>query len=104
MRSTVVQEAGPVQQKSEQQRSPLSGFFQGLATAWEHFVSMVSNTRRAIMRGHKTDYVVIRLEQELSERTPDQPWYYSYLPTYKPPLSLESLDRALDRIAHDPDV
>src|SRR5438270_893275 len=100
MRSTVVTEAAG----NEQQKSPVQAFFRGLGAAWEHFVSFLSNTWRAIVRGHRTDYAVIRMEQELSERTPEQPWYYSYLPTYKPPLSIEALDNVLKRIAHDPDL
>ncbi len=64
----------------------------------------MSNARRAMLRGHRTDFAVIRLDHALAERTPDLPWYYAYLPGYKVPLSLEYLHDALERIAHDPDL
>ena len=55
-------------------------------------------------RGHKTDYAVIRLDHAIAERAPDIPWYYAYLPNFKPPMSLEYLHEALERIAYDPDL
>lgn len=50
------------------------------------------------------DYVVITLQGDLRERDPERPWYVDFLPGYHPPQTLESLQRALDRIADDPDV
>jgi protease-4 len=64
----------------------------------------MSNARRSLLRGHKTDYAVIRLDHEISERAPDVPWYYAYMPGFKPPMSLEYLHDALERIAYDPDL
>lgn len=88
----------------EQSKSPWRLFFRGVTAAWEQFLCSLSNMRRAMMRGHKTDYAVIRMAHTLSERTPDLPWYYAYLPNFKPPLSLEYLHDALKRIARDPDL
>ena len=44
------------------------------------------------------------MDHAISERAPDVPWYYAYLPGLKLPLSLEYLHTALERIAADPDV
>lgn len=90
--------------EKEQPRRSWRAFQQGVATFWEQLFRSLSNARRSIMRGHKTDYAVIRLDHAISERTPDSPWYYAYLPGFKIPLSLEYLHNALERIAHDPDL
>ncbi len=90
--------------EKEQQKQPWRAFAQAIAAFWEQFVCALANGRRALMRGHKTDYAVIRMDHAVSERMPDLPWYYAFLPTVKPPLSLEYLHNALERIAHDPDL
>jgi protease-4 len=87
-----------------EERNSWRAFREGFAAFWEQLLCSISNARRALLRGHKTDYAVIRLDHELSERTPDVPWYYAYLPGYRIPLSLEYLHDALKRIAHDPDL
>jgi protease-4 len=88
----------------KQNQRPWRAFFQGMGAAWEQFICIIGNTWRAIRRGHRTDYAVIRMDHALSERTPDLPWYYALLPGYKPPLSLEYLHHALEGIANDPDL
>lgn len=90
-------------QKSSQ-RSPLRAFGQGLAALWEQLDCLLANIRRSMLRGRLADYAVIRLDRELFERMPQLPWYYAYMPGTKLPLSLEYLNNALERIAHDPDV
>src|SRR5215203_1969807 len=96
-----IQEVEPGTEKKQQGRA-WHTFFAGVGALWERFVCFLSNMRRRMMRGHKTDYAVIRLDHALAERTPAMPWYYGYLPGFRPPLSLESLQKALERIAHDP--
>jgi protease-4 len=64
----------------------------------------LANGRRRLLRRHLPDYVVIPLDQPLSERDPELPWWYGYIPGRKRPLSLEALSSALERIAADPDV
>lgn len=88
----------------EQQNQPWRQFLQGLGSLWDRFVCFIANTLRRLQRKRLADYAVIVLDQEISERTPELPWYYSYLPGYRPPLSLEFLHNALHRIALDPDV
>jgi protease IV len=64
----------------------------------------VANFWRRLRHRKIPDYVVIHLDQAVSERAPDAPWWYAYLPWIKLPLSLEYLHAALDRIVDDPDV
>jgi protease-4 len=47
---------------------------------------------------------MIVLDHAISERAPDVPWWYAYIPGLKLPLSLEYLQIAMARIAVDPDV
>lgn len=63
-----------------------------------------SNARRRLFRSRLADYAVIELVGALEERTPDTPWWYSFLPGYRPALSLENIDAALRALAGDPDV
>lgn len=76
----------------------------GIAAAWDRLGCWLANRRRRMLRGHLPDYVVITLDHAISERAPDVPWWYAYLPGLKLPLSLEYLHDALRRIAVDPDV
>ena len=64
----------------------------------------ISNARRRLFHSRLADYVVIEMSGMLEERTPDTPWWYSFLPGYRPALSLENIDTALSAIAGDPDV
>ncbi|MCC6455217.1 MAG: signal peptide peptidase SppA [Caldilineaceae bacterium] len=90
--------------RKESQESPVRSFLHGLAAFGEQLGCLLANARRALFRGRMADYAVIRMDREVSERMPHIPWFYAYLPNYKPPLSLESLHNALQRIADDPDV
>ena len=65
---------------------------------------MLFNLRRRLFLRRLTAYPMILLEGDLVERAPDAPWYYTWLPIYSTPLSLEEIDEALQRIAGDPDV
>ena len=71
---------------------------------WQWLLRLIFNTRRRIFRRRLPGYVVFTLDGELLEREPSTPWYYTWLPTYEPPLTLEYLHDALQRIAGDPDV
>ena len=71
---------------------------------WRRLACALFNLRRRIFLRRLTAYPVIFLEGDLLERAPDAPWYYSFLPIYSAPLSLEEIDEALQRIAGDPDV
>ncbi|MBX3011914.1 MAG: signal peptide peptidase SppA [Caldilineaceae bacterium] len=76
----------------------------GLGQGWQHFWCGVANLRRRLWRKQLPDYVVFTLDQALQEREPDTPWWYAYLPGRKPPLTLEALSTALERVAGDPAV
>jgi protease-4 len=71
---------------------------------WRRLVCALFNLRRRLFLRRLTAYPVILLEGDLIERAPDAPWYYTWLPVYSTPLSLEEIDEALQRIAGDPDV
>ena len=71
---------------------------------WQRLLCAGSNLRRRLFLRRLTAYPILRLEGDLLERTPDVPWYYTFLPMYTAPLSLEAIDAALQRIAGDPDV
>lgn len=75
-----------------------------VATGWRRVRVAFSNARRRLFRTRLADYVVIELVGALEERTPDAPWWYSFLPGYRPALSLEGIDAALSALAVDPDV
>ena len=72
--------------------------------AWRRLWCGASNGRRRLLRRRLPDYVALTVDGGLLERDPDMPWYYGYLPGYRVPQSLESLERKLMRIAEDPDV
>lgn len=71
---------------------------------WRCLGCALFNLRRRIFLRRLTAYPVILLEGDLVERAPDAPWYYTWLPIYSTPLSLEEIDKALQHIAGDPDV
>ena len=71
---------------------------------WGWLIRLTFNTRRRVFRRRLPDYVVFTLDGTLQERDPAIPWYYSFLPIYEPPLSIEYLDDALRRVAGDPAV
>lgn len=75
-----------------------------LARAWQQLVCWLLNTRRRLLRGRWADYAVLVLDHAISERAPDSPWWYAYLPGVQLPISLESLHDALQRMADDPDL
>ncbi len=75
-----------------------------LGQAWQATVCALANLRRRLLHSRIPDYVVIPLDHELSELTPDVPWWTAYIPALKLPLSLGYLSRALRRIAAEPDV
>jgi protease IV len=77
---------------------------QGLAAFWDRLGCSLANLRRTLLRRWLADYAEIHLDHEISERAPDTPWYYAYLPNVQLPLSLEYLHNALHRIALDPDI
>ena len=72
--------------------------------AWARGLCALANLRRRARRGRLADYAVILLDHAISERGPDVPWWYAYLPGLKLPLSLEYLHTALEGIAADPDI
>lgn len=77
---------------------------QQLAHGWQWLLCALLNLRRRLWRKHLPDYIVIVLDQEILERTPDTPWWYAYIPGRKEPLTLEWLTTALERIAGDPAI
>ena len=77
---------------------------QELAAFWDRLGCSLANMRRSMLRGRLADYAVIHMDHEISERAPSFPWYYAYLPNFRPPLSLEYVHDALHRIALDPDI
>ena len=72
--------------------------------AWQYLACGVLNLRRRLFKRRLPDYVVIELDTDILEREPEVPWYYTFLPIYDPPLSLEFIGDALRRVAADPDV
>lgn len=71
---------------------------------WQRLFCGLANLRRQLFRKRLPDYVVIVLNQALTERTPAHPWWYAFLPGAQPPLSLAVLSETLHRIAADPAV
>ncbi|MFN2201446.1 MAG: signal peptide peptidase SppA [Caldilineaceae bacterium] len=76
----------------------------GLGLAWQWVVCTLLNGRRRLFRGRLADYAVIALDHSISERMPDVPWWYAYVPNLRLPLSLEYISDALRHIAEDPDI
>lgn len=79
------------------------GFEQG-GQLWQRLICWLFNLRRGWGRRRWPDYVVFTLEGDLAERTPVQPWYYSWLPFAQTPITFESLTDALRPVAQDPNV
>ena len=75
-----------------------------LGRVWQQLLCSLSNTRRGWLKRGLPDYVVITIEGALLERDPETPWYYDFVPGYRGAQSIEGLQRALDRIADDPDM
>jgi protease IV len=75
-----------------------------LGAGWEQIACGLANLRRRLLAKRRADYAVIVLDHEISERTPDVPWWYAYIPSVKLPLSLEYIQHALEQIALDPDI
>jgi len=75
-----------------------------LGRGWRQLLCSLSNTRRGWFKRRLPDYVVITIEGALLERDPETPWYYDFVPGYRGAQSIEGLQRALDRIADDPDM
>lgn len=76
-----------------------------VAAWWNALGCLLSNWRRRMRRGARADFPVIVLDGELTERTPQQPWWASLLPSMRgTPTSLEDLHNAFHAIAGDPDT
>lgn len=73
-------------------------------TVWQRMTCTLANYRRRLFKRRLPDYIVITIDGELRERDPETPWYYHFLPVYRGPQTIEGLQRALRRIADDPDV
>lgn len=71
---------------------------------WQRLVCGVLNLRRRLFRRRLPDYAVFVLDQEITERNPDEPWWYGYLPGRKDPVTLEFLHEAFTSVADDPDL
>lgn len=82
----------------------ISQLFSGVRYGLARMGTSAANLRRRIFVRHLPDYVVMTLDQPLSERAPHEPWWYHYVPGRRSPLSLEELDRRLARVARDPVV
>ena len=75
-----------------------------IGAGWQQLLCGLANTRRRIFRKRLADYPVLVLDREIDERPPATPWWYSYLPGYKAPVTLESISHALQQVAGDPDT
>jgi protease-4 len=75
-----------------------------LGMAWQRLLCRLLNLRRRLLRRRLADYPVLVLNQAIEERTPAQPWWYGYLPGYRPPLTMEEIAQMFQRMAGDPDV
>lgn len=76
----------------------------GLGRGLSALMRWLLNLRRAVFQRRLPDYVVIRLSGDLTEREPQLPWYYHWLPGMAPQPSIESIREALHRVAGDPAV
>ena len=76
----------------------------GLRSALARLGAATANLRRRLFLRRLPDYVAITLDQPLTERAPVEPWWYHYIPARRAALSLEELERMLQRIARDPAV
>ena len=82
----------------------ISAAGRGLRGTLARLGAATANLRRRLLLRRLPDYVVITLDQPLTERAPVEPWWYHYIPARRSALSLEELERMLQRIAHDPAV
>ena len=76
----------------------------GLRLTLARLGAATANLRRRLFLRRLPDYVAITLDQPLTERAPVEPWWYHYIPARRAALSLEELERMLQRIARDPAV
>ena len=75
-----------------------------VAAAWRQAWCSASNARRRLFRRRLPDYVALTIDGGLLERDPDAPWYFDYVPGYRPAQTLEGLEHVLARIAIDPAI
>lgn len=75
-----------------------------LALRWRTFICAIANGYRSLRRKQIPDYIIIELDGAIEERDPQMPWWAGFVPFRRPPISLESLDEALQKIAGDPQV
>ncbi|MCB0061783.1 MAG: hypothetical protein KDE19_06705, partial [Caldilineaceae bacterium] len=93
-----------MQQFLKSLRRLLRQITRALGRGWQQLICGILNLRRRFLRRRLDGYVVFTLDREIEERNPEEPWWYSYIPGRKPPLSLEGLHNALRRVAADPAV
>jgi len=84
--------------------SALGALGRTVGQSWRRLICGVFNLRRRLLRRRLATYAVFVLDQELTERNPDEPWWYGYLPGRKEPMTLEFLHAAFTRVADDPDL
>ena len=78
------------------------GFRVTVSTWWAYLIASIFNGRRWLFRKQIPDYPVIVLDSEIEERMPQLPWWQSFGPLRKTPMSMEELNDALQKIARDP--
>lgn len=72
--------------------------------SWQRLICGGFNLRRRLFHRRLADYAVFVLDQEITERNPDEPRWYGYIPGRKDPVTLEFLHDAFTRVADDPDL
>ena len=73
-----------------------------VSTWWTFLAASVLNGRRWLLRKQIPDYPIIVLDGEIEERIPQLPWWSSFVPLRKAPMTMEALNDALQKIARDP--
>ena len=71
---------------------------------WAHLICEFYNLRRRVLRARMAEFPVIELDGPITERVASVPWFYAYLPNVSVPMSLQFLNKALRRMAQDPDL
>ncbi len=82
----------------------LGALWQLWRRVWVHLICDFYNLRRRIFRGRMAEFPVITLDGPITERVASVPWFYAYLPNFSVPMSLQFLNKALRRMAEDPDL